>query len=69
MVQLRLIPVCFATGQAAGLAAALAVREGVAPRDLAVDQIQDGLCRQGMELGLPDRLSDGMTSTVTGERD
>ena len=69
MVQLRLIPVCFATGQAAGLAAALAVREGVAPRDLAVGQIQDGLRRQGMELGPPNRLPDDVVSGVTGERD
>ena len=53
MVQLRLIPVCFATGQAAGVAAALAVRHGVAPRDVAVDEVQDALLRQGMELGLP----------------
>ena len=43
------------------------MREGVAPRDLAIDQIQDGLCRQGMELGLPDRLSDDMTPAVTGD--
>jgi FAD dependent oxidoreductase len=68
MVQLRLIPVCFATGQAAGLAAALAARRQVAPRDLAVDQIQDGLGRQGMELGLPERLADDVASGVGGER-
>ena len=67
MVQLRLIPVCFATGQAAGLAAALAARQHVAPRDLAVEQIQDGLGRQGMELGLPELLPDDVVSGV-GER-
>ncbi len=64
MVQLRLIPVCFATGQAAGLAAALAARQHVAPRDLAVEQIQDGLGRQGMELGLPELLPDDVVSGV-----
>jgi hypothetical protein len=52
MVQLRLIPVCFATGQAAGVAAALAVRDGCAPRDVEVDRLQDALTAQGMELGL-----------------
>ena len=52
MVQLRLIPVCFATGQAAGVAAALAVRDGCAPRDLAAGRIQDELAAQGMELEL-----------------
>ena len=68
MVQLRLIPVCFATGQAAGLAAALAARQQVAPRDLAVEQIQDGLGRQGMELGLPELLADDVASGVGRER-
>jgi hypothetical protein len=68
MVLLRLIPVCFATGQAAGLAAALAVRQGVSPRDLAVDQIQEGLGRQGMDLGLPSRPADDVASGVSGER-
>jgi hypothetical protein len=52
MVQLRLIPVCFATGQAAGTAAALAAREGVAPRDLDVTMLQRDLEGQGMALGL-----------------
>jgi hypothetical protein len=59
MVQLRLIPVCFATGQAAGTAAALAVRAGLAPRELDVALIQDELLRQGMELGLPGEVAGG----------
>jgi hypothetical protein len=58
MVQLRLIPVCFATGQAAGVAAALAVRDRRAPRDLEVSRIQNELAAQGMELGLADRSAD-----------
>lgn len=53
MVQLRLIPVCFATGQAAGTAAALALRTGVTPRELDVTLLQRTLEEQGMDLGLP----------------
>jgi len=52
MVQLRLIPVCFATGQAAGTAAALALREGVKPRQLNVSLLQRTITSQGMALGL-----------------
>jgi hypothetical protein len=51
--QLRLIPVCSATGQAAGTAAALALRERKSPEELKVDQIQNTLQNQGMDLGLP----------------
>jgi len=52
MVQLRLIPVCFASGQAAGTAAALALREGVTPRNLDVTLLQQNLAQQGMDLSL-----------------
>jgi len=52
MVPLRLIPVCLVTGQAAGTAAALAVKENVAPRQLDVALLQRTLASQGMELGL-----------------
>ncbi|HEX78202.1 MAG TPA: FAD-dependent oxidoreductase [Dehalococcoidia bacterium] len=52
MGQLRLIPVCSATGQAAGVAAALALRQGVTPRQLDVSLLQRALSEQGMELGL-----------------
>jgi ribulose 1,5-bisphosphate synthetase/thiazole synthase len=52
MVQLRLIPVCLATGQAAGTAAALAVDAGVAPRDLDVSSLQRALTGQGADLGV-----------------
>ena len=68
MVQLRLIPVCFATGQAAGTAAALAVRDGVSPRDLDVAEIQRSLLGQDMELGLAGEVAGGLTSDVAGER-
>ncbi len=68
MVQLRLIPVCFATGQAAGTAAAIAVREGLSPRNLDVAEIQDDLVRQGMKLSLPGKVVGGLGSEVPGER-
>jgi glycine/D-amino acid oxidase-like deaminating enzyme len=51
MVQLRLVPVCFATGQAAGTAAAMAVAREVTPRALDVDLLQRDLSAQGMDLG------------------
>jgi ribulose 1,5-bisphosphate synthetase/thiazole synthase len=52
MGQLRLIPVCSATGQAAGTAAALAAREGVTPGKLDISHVQKVLTDQGVELGL-----------------
>lgn len=52
MAQLRLIPVCFVTGQAAGTAAALTLREGVMPRQLDVSLLQRTMISQGMDLGL-----------------
>jgi hypothetical protein len=51
--QLRLIPVCSATGQAAGTAAALALEQGKFPSELKIEEIQDALRAQGMDLGLP----------------
>lgn len=51
MNTLRLIVPCFATGQAAGVAAALAVRQGLAPRAVAPDDLRDALRRQGVLLG------------------
>jgi ribulose 1,5-bisphosphate synthetase/thiazole synthase len=52
MGQLRLIPVCSATGEAAGTAAALALRAGVSPARLDVVHLQGQLAKQGVELGL-----------------
>jgi ribulose 1,5-bisphosphate synthetase/thiazole synthase len=52
MGQLRLIPVCSATGQAAGTAAALAVRKGVTPGKLDISHVQKVLTDQGVDLGL-----------------
>lgn len=45
---LREIPQCWLTGQAAGVAAALAADRGVAPRAVAVGEIQAALRRQGV---------------------
>ncbi|MDH7568821.1 MAG: FAD-dependent oxidoreductase, partial [Armatimonadota bacterium] len=48
---LRLIVPCFATGQAAGVAAALAAREDVEPRALNRETLRAALRRQGVFLG------------------
>jgi hypothetical protein len=50
MGQLRLIPVCSATGEAAGTAAALALKQGVSPRHLKVSLLQRTLIEQGVNL-------------------
>ena len=47
---LREIPQCWLTGQAAGIAAALAANAGTRPRDLPVAAIQRELLRQGVYL-------------------
>jgi len=46
----RLIPPCLATGQAAGTAAALAVAQGVPPREIDSSQLQASLVQQGVRL-------------------
>ncbi|MFQ5458286.1 MAG: FAD-dependent oxidoreductase, partial [Myxococcota bacterium] len=43
---------CFATGQAAGTAAAMAIEAGIAPRDVDVRKLQDKLIAQGASLGI-----------------
>ena len=52
MGQLRLIPVCSATGEAAGTAAALALRVGVTPAKLDISELQRALRAQGVDLAL-----------------
>jgi len=44
---LREIPQCWMTGQAAGVAAALAAGEGIAPRAVPIGRLQEALRRQG----------------------
>ena len=50
MGQLRLIPVCSATGEAAGVAAALSLKQRVSPRQLKVNLLQKTLMEQGVNL-------------------
>jgi len=49
---LRLIPPCFATGHAAGIAAGLAVSLGCTPRMLAIESLQSAMTNDGMKLGM-----------------
>jgi hypothetical protein len=46
----NLIPHCIAMGQAAGTAAALAVKDGVNVRDVDIRALQDSLARQNVPL-------------------
>jgi hypothetical protein len=46
----RVMPIAMATGQAAGVCAALAARTGKRPRDLPAAQVQHELRRQGADL-------------------
>jgi hypothetical protein len=48
---LRLIPVCWVTGQAAGIAAALSIKDRCRPREVSVDKLQGILRQQGAYLG------------------
>lgn len=47
----RVIPICMAQGEAAGTAAALAVKKGVEVRDMPVSELQQQLKEQGAEIG------------------
>jgi len=47
---LREIPQCWISGQAAGVGAALAARDGVEPRAVSVGELQALLARQGVHL-------------------
>lgn len=47
---MREIPQCWITGQAAGVAAALASRGGIAPRDVDIGALQSALIAQGVYL-------------------
>jgi hypothetical protein len=51
---MREIPQCWVTGQAAGVAAAVAVSQGVQPRDVDVARVQRLLRAQGVFLRTPD---------------
>lgn len=47
----RVIPICMAQGQAVGTAAAMAVQQRIAVRDVSIRQLQHRLIDQGAELG------------------
>jgi hypothetical protein len=47
----RLIPNCFVTGQAAGVAGAVAAQDGCRPRDVEVAKVQKILKQQEAYLG------------------
>jgi hypothetical protein len=47
---IRIIPSCMATGQAAGTAAAVAVKENRRPRDIDRSQLQEKLSKDGLYL-------------------
>jgi len=49
----RVMPCCFATGQAAGVAARLAARGNGAVREVDIRKLQQGLLEQGAFLDLP----------------
>jgi hypothetical protein len=51
---LREIPQCWLTGQAAGAAAAVAVRRGVVARAVPVGEVQAELLRQGAWVRIPE---------------
>jgi 2-polyprenyl-6-methoxyphenol hydroxylase-like FAD-dependent oxidoreductase len=51
LAAIRVMPPAFATGEAAGAAAAIAVRLGVAPRDVPIDELQRSLLAGGAYLG------------------
>jgi len=48
---IRLIPVCFATGHAAGVAAAVAAKDGCTPREVELPKVQAILKQQDAYLG------------------
>jgi hypothetical protein len=54
---IRITPGCFATGQAAGVGAALAARLHRAPREVPVELLQRTLLQQDVDLG-PQRARD-----------
>lgn len=55
----RVSGACFAMGEATGTAAALALDGNAAPRDIAVDKLQDRLKRQGVFLGRDQAVPEG----------
>jgi hypothetical protein len=64
----RVMPISMATGHAAGVAAALSVRGGVAARDLPAVDVQHELLRQGADLGQTgELLRSGASPSAVGK--
>ena len=51
---------CFAMGEAAGAAAALALSGNTIPRDIAVEKLQQGLKQQGAFIGRDQKVPEGL---------
>jgi hypothetical protein len=64
MAAVRVIALCMATGQAAGTAAALCLKEGVTPRELDGRRVRQEMIAQGVAL---DQAPDGHWATVRQE--
>jgi hypothetical protein len=56
----RVSGACFAMGEAAGTAAALALAGNTIPRDIAVDRLQDRLKQQGAFIGQDQPIPEGL---------
>src|SRR5438309_2287031 len=56
----RVSGACFAMGEAAGTAAALALGGNTIPRDIAVDKLQIELKQQGVFIGRDQKLPEGL---------
>ena len=50
MASFRIMSVCMALGEAAGIAASISAEQGVAPRQLDVKLVQDALTAKGADL-------------------
>jgi ribulose 1,5-bisphosphate synthetase/thiazole synthase len=55
---------CMVTGQAAGVAAALAAKRGLVPRDVDITELQDELVGQGVDVGTATPGGTGTAMTV-----
>ncbi len=63
-VALREVPECWVMGQGAGVAAALAARGGIAPREVSVPALQDGLAQQGVIVRRSDSVAEPTPEAV-----
>ena len=56
----RVSGACFAMGEAAGTAAALALSGNTIPRDIAVEKLQQALKQQGAFIGRDQKVPEGL---------